>query len=345
MTQYQIFTNVSELIADQKSLGGDEARLYRAIELASAHLHKKIGWFIPVTLARALKGSGTRTMFVPPLLDVTTITNYNYISEPITLTTDDYLLRPDNRQWPNGPYTRIVFKPYSGRLFAAWSSYPNGVGITGRWGLYELAVLTGSSVGAGGQAVDATTLLVTDGGKVSAGDHLLIGTEQELVTGRDSPTTGITTLGAAQAIDDDTITFANGALVKVGEMIRVGVEKQLIEDINVNTGYVRRAWNGTVRAAHNTGVNVDVYRTFTVERGVNGTTAAVHNAAVAISRYKAPEDIATLTREIATLGLNKAGAGYQGRTGNAELGTVFYNDIFPQFDLREIARNYKIPRV
>jgi len=51
------------------------------------------------------------------------------------------------------------------------------------------------------------------------------------------------------------------------------------------------------------------------------------------------------TREIATLGLNKANASYQGRTGNAELGTVFYNDIFPKFDLAEIEKNFWIARV
>jgi hypothetical protein len=89
---------------------------------------------------------------------------------------------------------------------------------------------------------------------------------------------------------------------------------------------------------------VDVYRTVTVERGVNGTDAATHALNTAISRYYVPDDVMMLTREIAMLSVNKALSGYQGRTGNADTGVVFYNDIFPRYDIETVKKNYHIPR-
>jgi hypothetical protein len=90
---------------------------------------------------------------------------------------------------------------------------------------------------------------------------------------------------------------------------------------------------------------VDVYRKFTVVREVNGTTAAAHDNATAISRYLVPADILFLCKEIATLMLNKAGSNYAGKSGNDQLGTVFYNDAFPRFDLERIRDHYSIKAV
>jgi hypothetical protein len=105
---------------------------------------------------------------------------------------------------------------------------------------------------------------------------------------------------------------------------------------------VIRGYNGTQRAAHADDTPVDAYRTFTVTRGVNGTTAADHTLGAAISRYVPPEDIKTLAKQIAALIKNLAASGYAGRTGNAELGQVFYNDIVSKFNLELIEQNYEV---
>jgi hypothetical protein len=85
-----------------------------------------------------------------------------------------------------------------------------------------------------------------------------------------------------------------------------------------------------------------VYRKLEVVRGVNGTTAATHLISTAISRYLVPADVLFLCKEIATLMAHKAETGYAGRTGNAELGQVFYNDAFPRYDIERVRDHYRI---
>lgn len=340
MATLQLFCTVADLIADKQAPGVDEARMVQAIREASEFLQKEIGWFVPVTQTHRMNGLGRDVLWIPPMLSITSIVN-----DGTTLTASDYILKPDNGFWPNGPYIRILVDPDSTNL-TTWVDEEDGVELTGPTGLYSRSGSTGATVADTTQQSDSqTTLKVSDAGKVSPGMILLIGTEQEAVTGWESPTTNITTLNGAVAAADDTIVVANGALINTGEVIRVEFEQMKVRDKNGHTLDVIRGWNGTRRVAHLTSTAVDVYRTVTVERGINGTTAAAHANGVAISRYYAPEDIQFLCKEIAMLIVNKAQSGYQGRTGNAETGVVFYNDAFPRYDIERVKANYDIPRV
>lgn len=336
----QTFCSVADLVADKQAPGVDEARMLQAIREASDYVQKHIGWFIPVTLTRAFRGTGSRTLFIPPLLGITSITN-----DGTTLTTADYILKPDDGFWPHGPYAQIVVDP-DATLLSTWSCETDDVVIAGRWGLYERTGSTGATVqDSTEQSNSQTTLKVSNGGKVSPGMVLLIGSEQEAVTGWDEPTTNVTALNGAVAAADETITVDDGSLLNTGETIRVDFEQMKIKDKRSHQLSVIRGWNGSGRVSHLDNAQVDVYRTVTVERGVNGTTAATHALNAAISRYLVPDDILFLTKEIATLSMNKAQSGYQGRTGNQDTGVVFYNDAFPQYDIVQVRGNYYIPRV
>lgn len=336
----QYFCTVADLVADKQSPGIDEARMFQAIREASETISKEIGWFIPVTLTRLFDGRGSKTLFVPPLLSISSILN-----DTTALTTADYILHPEGGFWANGPYVQLKVHPDATLLYS-WCAQLSGVTITGRWGKYERSGPIGATVAdATSQDASQLTLKVSDGGKVSPGMVLLIGSEQEAVTGWGDPTASVTTLNGAVGVSDDVITLANGALVNVGEVLRVDFEQMKVQDKRTHQCSVIRSWNGTGKVAHLTAAAVDVYRTASVERGVNGTTAAVHANGLAISRYFAPDDIQFLCKEIATLTASKALSGYQGRTGNAETGVVFFNDSFPKFDIDKIKSNYHIPRI
>jgi hypothetical protein len=336
----QLFCTVADLIADKQAPGADETRLYGAIREASEFIQKDLGWFIPVTQTLKFDGYGSNILFVPPLLAITSI-----INDTTTLTTSDYILEPSGGFWPNGPYSRLVVDPYA-TLLSSWVRRKNGVEITGPWGKYLRSGLIGATVqDTVQQSASATTLKVSDGGKVSPGMVLLIGSEQEAVNGWGSPTAAITQLNGAMTASDETLTVDNGALLNVGEVIRVGWEQMKIKDKQTHQCAIIRGWNGTSRVTHADNSVVDVYRTVNVDRGVNGTAAAAHATNTDISRYFVPDDIKFLCKEIATLIVNKAGSGYQGRTGNQETGVVFYNDAFPEFDIKKIKKNYKIPRL
>lgn len=338
MASAQVFISVSDLVEDQQTAGANESRWYQAIRDASDYLQKRIGWFIPNRMTRRYNGRALYRLMVHPLLSVTEI-----INDGTTLTGVDYLFQPDARHWNDGPHTSLLVDPDAENI-SNWVAEDDGVEITGAWGLYSKSVNTGALINTT-QTSSAETLVVNNGGKVSPGMVLLIGSEQELVTGWDDPTASVTALNGAITVSDSVLTVNDGTLLKKGEILRVEFEQMKVKDIRGNQVAVIRDWNGSGKAAHADDAAVDVYRTVTVERAVNGTTAAEHTSTTSILRYVTPDDIQFLTREIATLMLNKAKSGYQGRSGNAETGTVFYNDALPEFEINKVAENYRLPVV
>ena len=340
MTTYaQIFCTVNDLLNDPQPPAGDIDILYKEILAASQTILQEIGEFIPVVETRKFQGRGGQRLFIPPLLALTG----SIVNDDTTLVAADFIYQPDGRHWRNGPYSWLEVAEEPTNL-SAWCTEREGVEIPARWGLYEETEVTGTTLGAA-QSNSETSLQVSDGSKLSPGAVAYIGTEQELVTGYSTPVAAVTTLNGTIDATQESIVLTNGALVNIGETLRIGVEQMRILDIATHTAYVQRHWNKTLGAAHTTGANVDVYRKFTLVRGVNGTTAAAHDNAVAVSRYLAPADVLFLCKEIATLMVNKAASGYAGRTGNQELGTVYYNDAFPRFDLERIRDHYLIKTV
>jgi hypothetical protein len=81
---------------------------------------------------------------------------------------------------------------------------------------------------------------------------------------------------------------------------------------------------------------------YTVKRGVNGTTAAAHSAK-ALDKYILPYDVNYLARQISSLMYMKAQAKYAGKTGNVEVGEVFYHDEFPRNVIKQIRSTYFYP--
>jgi hypothetical protein len=334
----QIFCTINDLLSDPQPPAGDVAILFKEIRAASQVIQQEIGEFIPVSMTRKFNGKGRRKLFIPPVLAVTGLVN-----DEDTILATDYILQPNNRFWPNGPYTCLEVDP-DATVLSAFADEQEGVAITGRWGLYEETEDTGATVAAQ-QTDSAVSLQVSNGAKLSPGAVLLIGSEQELISGYDTPVTAVTTLNGTIDATQETIILTNGALVNIGEILRIGVEQMRVLDISTHTLYVQRHWNKTLGAAHTTGASVDVYRKFVVARGANGTTAAAHAVSAAVSRYLVPADVLFLCKEIATLMLNKAGTGYAGKTGNEQTGTVYYNDAFPRYDLERVREHYAIRTV
>lgn len=338
-TNAQIFCTIYDLLNDPQPPAGDIAILYKEIQAASQTILQEIGEFIPFTETRKFSGSGSR-LYLPPFLAITG----TVINDGTNLVSTDYILQPGERHWRNGPYSMIEVDPDAANL-SEWAEETEAIEIPARWGLYEETEDTGATLGVAQTTASETTLQVSNGSKLSPGAVALIGTEQELVTSYGTPAAAVTTLNGTIDAIQETIVVTNGALLNIDEIIRMDVEQMRILDKATHTLYVQRHWNKTLGAAHTTGVSVDAYRTFTVVRGANGTTAAAHLINAAVSRYLVPGDVLFLCKEIATLMLNKAASGYAGRTGNQEMGTVYYNDAFPRFDLERVRDHYSIKTV
>lgn len=338
MSIQQLFCSVAELVADMEKPGSDEVRLLQAIREASDVLQKEIGQFLPITQTTQMRGSGRVYLYpFPPILALTgSIVNDD---NTLTLNTDFSFLR---QAWANGPYIGLELK-HDAALGVWCNKDPDSVSIPCRAGFYERVVAIDATVqDSTEQSNSQSTLKVSNGGKVSPGMVLKIGDEQELVTGWGDPTASVTALNGAITASDDIITVDNGALLNVGEVLRAGFEQMRIKDKRTHECFVDRGWNNTGQVAHADDVAVDVYRTVTVEREVNGTTAAAHAINTAISRYMVPDDILFLTKQIATLIINKARGGYAGKSGSGETGQVFYHDVFPRFEIERVKENYQL---
>jgi len=308
-----------------------------AIKQASIFLEGEYqldGNFIPITDTRSFDGDGSLDLYLrDPLLSITSIT-----LDTTTLATSDYLLYPLNKCWQNGPYTRIHVDPDASNLYE-WTDERDIVSIVGTYGKFDNYTDTGEDIT---QAAAATaTITVTNGANVVIGMILLIESEQEAVTGYGDATSATSLVDGAIAKGDTNITVDDASEFNIGELIKIGTEKMRINDIDTGNEnlYVDRSYDGTRLQAHNDDSAISVYRTYTVERGVNGTTAAAHSSKSAY-QYLPPYDVRYLCKQIASLMIEKGRSRYAGKTGNVDLGEVFYMNEFPKNEIEQVRKNY-----
>jgi len=336
----RIYATLAEVIFDLELSGvtlATEAKWLDRLRAASEWLDKW-GPFIPVTEPRRFDACGGKTVWIDPIISATTVTH-----DGSAVSSNDYLLYPRNKFWENGPYNRIEIDPDASGL-TAWNNERDVLAIAGQWGKYSETGSTGATVANSTEITSGgTSLLVANGSLLSPGMVLLIESKQLLITATGA-VTAVSGQTTSEALDttEEGVDVANGALNYVGEVIRVDYEDMRIRAIDTNTLTVDRGWNGTTRAAHNTSTAVYAYRTYTVLRAANGTTAAAHANGTAISRYLPPYDVNWLIRQIAGLMHKKAQGGFVGKSGSAELGTIFYMDEFPKKQVEDVKSHYRI---
>lgn len=338
-TYAQVFCTLAELDEDLNFLGSErEARVLPKIRAASDFLQKRIGHFMPVTRSLHFNGKNKTRIFLPPFLNVVSITN-----DGTALTANDYIEQPSGRHWANGPFSFLDVDDEATNL-GFWINEEDGVVCTMNWGLFDLTRRLTATVGTT-QSDSASTLIASNGAAVSPGMVLKIGSEWMYVDSTYTTPANITTLGAAITdANTQTVTLADGSLVNVGEIIRVDVEQMRVRDVGGNTALVTRGWNGTPKATHGNGATVSVYRTFNVTRGVNGSTAAEHTSGTVIDQQCAPDDINSLCRKIAGRMLKDAQGGFSGVVGDPNTGQAQYLYVMPH-ELESISSNYYIPVV
>lgn len=334
MTEAQVYCTLDEALGDLGIPGVmDEAQAMAFVRAASRWIAKR-GEFLPATETRRFDGSGKQTLWIDPLIELTSIT-----VDGTALTAGEYVLYPRGRHWTNGPYTSIELENR-----ARWTDLPDSVVIAGRWGLWDSTKSSGATAT---QDINTTdTLTVSNGSRVSPGAVVVIDAEQELIEARSDPTDSNTALD--EAVDNAAELFdlgtGDGNTLFAGEIIRVDFEQMKIFAISDDTLLVGRGWNGSTRDAHDANTAVYVYRTFEVVRAVNGTTIADHNTD-AVSRVLAPDDVNYLARQMTGLMLKKAASGWAGKVGNLEMGEVFYNNEFPKEAIEQVMRNYRIVEI
>lgn len=135
-----------------------------------------------------------------------------------------------------------------------------------------------------------TTLTIENGAAIGVGSLLRCGDERLIVTAKNATASGLLTSGALTAQPNATIvpmTGLAGAPAPL-EMINIGGERMLVLDVLGSDLIVRRAVDGSVLTAHDTGAAIYVYREVTLRRGAAGTTAAAHDLGALLDVWVPP---------------------------------------------------------
>lgn len=226
-----------------------------------------------------------------------------------TIPSTDYLLEPVAY---GPPYNQVQINLGTSSAFGGGSTHQRDISITGLYGYRDAESQLGATV----EALDASETGVDVDGATSAavgvGSILRIDSERVLVTDRAMLDTGQDVGGAgltAQA-NSVTVAVASGAAFARDEVILIDAERMLIVDIAGNSLVVKRAWDGSVLAAHTAGASIYAARTLTVRRGALGTTLASHSTATPIHRWDPPGPIRQLAIAEALLSLQLESTSY-----------------------------------
>lgn len=214
------------------------------------------------------------------------------VSGGTTIGSGDYFLEPVN---DGPPYNRIEIDLDSSSGFESGDTHQRSIAITGVFGYKNVTVPAGT-LEAAISSTSTTSIDVTDSSIIGVGSLINIESERMVVTGK-SWLDSTQNIGADLTASASNVTVAvtTGSAYHAEEIILIDSERMRIVDISGNNLTVKRAWDGSVLAAHTTGADVYVPRTLTVERGSLGTTAATHADTTAITVQDYPGQIKALT--------------------------------------------------
>lgn len=264
------------------------------------------------------------------VISVTTLVTGNITIPPAAI-----ILQPGNT---GPPFSRIELNLGMAAAFGGNAITPqNAVSITGVFG-YTNATTSAGTLTAAISSTTATTCSISDAALVGVGDTILIDSEYLQVTDKRMADTGQTgSLASSSAAV--TLAVSSGAAFDIGEVLLIESERLLVVDIAGNNLTVKRAWDGTVLAAH-TSAGIFAARTLTVTRGTLGTTAATHSNAAPVLRHTPPALIRQLCIAETINSLQQEGSAYQavqqrsrnlGASGSAR-GAM--TQVYPIDDLR-----------
>lgn len=231
-----------------------------------------------------------------------------------TIAATDYFLEPVNS---GPPYNRIEIDLASS---AAWNSNNNthqrSISIAGTFGHSAGETTAGTTA----EVLDAseTGVDVADSSLAGIGDLIRVDSERMLITGKTMADTGQNGTALAASLSDVSITGITAGTINVGETLLVDSERMLVTDIAGTTVTVKRAYDGTVLAAHSNGADIYAPRTLTVTRGVLGTTAATHSTGATIYRHVPPGPVSEFCLALTLTALLQGTAGYARTTGAGE---------------------------
>lgn len=302
---------------DQRESAKNWVQVDRAVEAARTVVeglcHRS---FVPATATRTKdwppSGGAGRSWVL--WLDADELASASAVSSGgVTIAAADYFLRPDT----GPPYSRVEIDLASSAAFGGGDTHQRDVTITGVW---NGAPVNWASAGTTVEALDTseTGVDVSDSSAVGVGDLLKVDSEWMVVVDKAMLDTGLNLAGNLTAQNNNVSVTLSATGIAVGETILIESERMLVTDVAGTVATVKRAWDGTVLAAHTGTLDVYAPRTLTVIRGAQGTTAAAHNSGATITRYVPPPLVRNLAIAEAINTLLSETSGYARTVGSGE---------------------------
>lgn len=239
------------------------------------------------------------------------------VSGGATLAPGSWLLEPVN-QGP--PFDHLEIDLSTSAALSAGDTSQRAIAITGTWcgcRLDEEAVgeLTGTLAASTTATASATWLTP----RIGVGHLLRIDSERILVTDRTMVDSGQNLL-AGLASSTSAVTFAvtDGTAFAPETILLVDGERMRVIEVAGNTLVVKRAWDGTVLAAHLTGADIYTLTGVTLARAQAGTTLAAHSSGADITRHVVPPAVRDLSVAYAQNQVLQEQAGYARVAGSGE---------------------------
>ena len=243
----------------------------------------------------------------------------------------DYFLEPNNL---GPPYHRIEIDLASTAFFAGKDTPQRALTLTGTFARHSETATAGSLGAAIANGTD-TSMQVKNGRLVEVGHTVLIGTEQVRVTDISDNDIGTNVAGSGltASVSDTALTLGDPAdNLNVGEVIRINSETLRVTAVTSATVVtVERAYDGSTLAAHSSGDDIFVRRTYTIVRGVNGTTAAAAADDAAISTYVVPADVRKWCRGLVIVTMQQEQHGWGREIGRGEGASEFRGTVWDKF--------------
>lgn len=239
------------------------------------------------------------------------------VAGSVTIPATDYFLEPKNI---GPPYSRIEIDLDSASTFSSSGTPQRAIAITGVFGYTAEEESVGTL--AATLSSSATGASPTWTADVGVGDIVHVDSERMIVTDRTmvDSTQNLGGSGLAAQANAVTVAVSNGAVFLLGQTILIDSERMLIVDVAGNNLTVKRAWDGSVLAAHSTNADIYALTGIVVSRGQLGTTAAAHSSGATIYRHVVPGLVRELTiaEALTTLGQQTSSYATKVSSGDGE---------------------------
>jgi hypothetical protein len=221
--------------------------------------------------------------------------------------------------YPNSgpPYNRVEIDISTTSSFSVGSTHQNAISLHGLFG-YTLSL---QSVGGLVSAINSSvgSIELPNGALVGVGDLLKADDEYLLVTERGwvDSTQNLQSPALTASVSNTTLAVTTGTSFNMNEVILLDSERMLIVDVAGNNLTVKRAWDGSVLAAH---IGSDIYwsRSLTVLRGSVGSTAASHLISTPVKRWLPPPLVNQLCIAEALTGIEQEKSAYARVVGSGD---------------------------